>query len=777
MKRLAPALPMRMIGLVTFSALCFAASLLATPDFQPVFKPSLDIGPAAGAIKIDGRLDEDAWKSASHVTNFVERQPGDNTQPPVRTDVFITYDGDRLYVAFVCHDDPAGIRASMSQRDQWSGDDFVGLLLDTYGEAAWAYEFFANPYGVQMDQLWTATMGTEDIGFDVIWESAGQITDSGYTVEMAIPFSSLRFPNQDSQTWRVEFWRSRPRETSASYTWSANNRAEQCWPCQWGTVTGIKNVHPGKGLEILPSIVAHQSSDLADYSSANAPFVHHDARGEVSLGTKYAITSDITAEATYNPDFSQIEADAAQIDVNTPTALFYPERRPFFQEGSDIFATLFNSFYTRTINAPKFAAKMTDRHGGTRIGAVFGYDENSTYLIPLDARSFVFPVGNSTAAVLRAARQFGNNSMIGGIITDRRYEHSGSGTVASVDGDLRLSQAFRLRGQYIVTHTAEPTVGPTFAGKTFDQGKHTLAFDGESYYGDALIFRLDQRTRYWIWFLGYNQIAPTYRTETGFDPVANHRTAEIYNAFVIRPAKGLITRISPETYFSRRWDFLTGAHRYDYFSSDVMVQTRFAQSQFQIGYGRNYELWEDESLSSTPLPSQGFDNLWQIFSSWNFQFNQYLGGHIQGTYGRGLVRNAPPARGRETDYSFGLSIKPIDRLTIEPELNYARITNLQDGSRYFNGYITRTRTQFQATKELSLRLIVQYDDFYKSWDLDPLVTYRLSPFSVLYLGSAVNYSQLWYARDSTDPLYPNPFSRWRTTSRQFFMKLQYLFQT
>ncbi|HVP07448.1 MAG TPA: hypothetical protein VMS71_06365, partial [Candidatus Acidoferrum sp.] len=207
------------------------------------------------------------------------------------------------------------------------------------------------------------------------------------------------------------------------------------------------------------------------------------------------------------------------------------------------------------------------------------------------------------------------------------------------------------------------------------------------------------------------------------------------------------------------------------------IQTRLAQSQFQFGYNRNYERWQDESLSQTPLPSRGFGNLWTIFGNWNFQLNQHFGGRFQGTYGRGLVRNPPPAKGRETDYTIALFVKPIDRLTVEPELDYARITNLQDGSRYFNGYITRTRTQFQATKELSMRLIVQYDDFYKSWDIDPLLTYRLSPFSVLYLGSAVNYSQLWYTRDTSDPLYPDPFSRWRTTSRQFFMKLQYLFQT
>ena len=225
-----------------------AAAATASDTFQPVFHPTMEVSNASGAIKIDGNLDDPGWKNAGWSDNFVERSPGDNIKPQVETKVLVTYDRDYLYVAFVAYDDPATIRATMCQRDQFFGDDCVMVLIDTYGDASWAYEFFVNPYGVQKDLLWTNIVG-EDSGYDLIWNSAAKITQSGYQVELAVPFTSIRFPNQDVQTWRMDFWRNHPRESYHQYSWAANDRNEQCWPCKWGTVNGIRDVHPGKGID------------------------------------------------------------------------------------------------------------------------------------------------------------------------------------------------------------------------------------------------------------------------------------------------------------------------------------------------------------------------------------------------------------------------------------------------------------------------------------------------------------------------------------------------
>ncbi|MFC1476094.1 carbohydrate binding family 9 domain-containing protein, partial [Candidatus Zixiibacteriota bacterium] len=193
--------------------------------FTPVYQPELRVTQTSGEIKIDGKLDDSGWLDAARADNFAEHRPGDQTKPPVETVAFITYDEDKLYVSFTCYDDPAAIRASHAERERVFDDDNISLLLDTYGDAAWAYTMNVNPYGVQADALWSPNTG-EDSGFDLIWESAG-----------AIPFAALRFPNREQQTWKIDFYRNHPRETQRAYSWAAYDRNEQCWPCQWGTVT------------------------------------------------------------------------------------------------------------------------------------------------------------------------------------------------------------------------------------------------------------------------------------------------------------------------------------------------------------------------------------------------------------------------------------------------------------------------------------------------------------------------------------------------------------
>ncbi|PWB67720.1 hypothetical protein C3F09_12940 [candidate division GN15 bacterium] len=765
------------VGLVGWLAMTVAAA----DDWTPMFKPNLQIAKSAGAINIDGKLGDSGWRNAAHVDRFHERTPGDNTKPEVQTDVYITYDDDKLYVAFDCKDDPASIRATMSQRDQYSGDDMVSVLLDSYGTGVWAYEFFVNPYGIQRDLLWNS-LGRADVGFDCIWESASQRTADGYTVEMAIPFASIRFPNQPQQAWRMDFWRNRPRDITKQYSWAANDRNEQCFPCQWGTVTGINDVHPGKGLGILPSMVSHQNGELVDNGSPEPAFHNGDPTAELSLGAKYALSSDITAEGTVNPDFSQIESDAAQIDANSTISLYYPERRPFFQEGSDIFFTLFNSFYTRMVWDPKMAAKLTGRHGQTRLGFLAAYDENSPYIVPLDAADYEVNTGKSAVSVFRVAQQFGAGNFLGAMVGDRRYNGGGSGTIVSLDGAWRLNRTYNVAGQYVMTHTTEPKrpdldtlvdsryyidkyiyeLPDSLVGiSRFDQGKHTNFLDGESYYGDAFITRFNRGTRHWYSFLGYNQIAPTYRTQIGYDPVANHRTFEAFTGVSILPKNGPIQNINPQVYYSRRWDFKTGVCRYDQLNTAIDVQTNVAQTHIGLNYQNNYERW-----AGVP-----FDDLYSFGLNLDTRVNDQIGGGIYANRGKGIARRYV-AKGNTTGYGFYLSLKPVDRVTVEPTLDYQRMTRPADGRRYYAGFITRTRVQYQATKALSFRLVVQHNNFYRVWDVDPLLTYRLSPFSVFYLGSSIDYGEVGPTLSNPD----NPL-RWRNTSRQFFMKIQYLFQT
>ena len=741
--------------------LFLSAAVVAQPLITPKFRPHLDISRLSDNFKIDGRLDDNGWKSAAHVRDFFEISPGNNVAPEVRTDACIAYDNDRLLVAFVCHDSPKQLHATMTQRDNISDDDAVALMLDTYGNAAWAYQLYVNPYGIQMDYLWSPLIGP-DASYDLIWESAAQITDSGYQVEKAIPFSSLRFPDADKQTWKINFVRYRPRESRQQLSWAAIDGNERCYPCQWGTSTGISEVHPGKGLAILPAFVGHKSDSLINRYDPYSAFQKNSPRGELSLGMKYAASSDVTMEGAYNPDFSQIESDATQISANSTISLMYPERRPFFQEGSDIFRTLFNSFYSRMIYNPEFTAKLVARPGKTSIGFLAARDENSPYMIPLDQGNYLYDVGKSTINILRGVQRFGDNSQIGIILTDRRFDGGGSGTIYALDGDYRFWKSYNISWQLIGCHTIEPqkTIVPGEIGAiTFDSGRRTVGFDGESYSGTALIANFSRSSRTLDFNLTYSQLTPTYRTQTGYDPVNNHRTIESEISYTFHPMGKVVVSWGPRLYLSRRWDFTNGTRREDNLFASLIGQLRLAQTQIELDYFRATKIYAGKE----------FPGLWSLTLSDNSRLNNVLGFGFNFGYGQDL-EYAYAVKADAINAGAYVSLKPIDRLTFEPNLNFAKMYDKEPiYGTYFSGFITRTRIRYQATKELSFRLIVQYDDFAYSWDVDPLLTYRLSPFSVFYVGSSYNVNNL--------AVNPETSALWKLASRQYFMKIQYMIQS
>ncbi len=741
-----------------FFACVFSSIIaLAEDDFKPLFKPSLTITKATGPITIDGYLDDPGWKDAARIDNFVERFPGDNTKPEVTTTMMITYDENNLYVAFNCLDDPKKLRATLCQRDQYSGDDWVGLLIDTYGEGSWAYEFRANPYGIQNDVLWTK-IGGENEGFDLVWESIGKITATGYQVEFAIPFSSMRFPNKEIQTWRMDFWRTRPRESYIQYSWAANDRNEQCWPCQWGTVAGIRGVRPGQGIEILPSLVGSQSGSLIS-DTTGLHFKNNKSKTDLSIGAKYSISSDVTAEASYNPDFSQVESDAAQIDVNTTFALMYPEKRPFFQEGADLFRTLFNSFYTRTINDPRYAAKLTARRDGMNLAFLSAYDEKTPYIIPREESSILFNSGKSLVNVLRGLKTYGNNSQIGFILNDRRFEQDGSNTVFALDHDIRLTNNYSIDGQYIVTHTREGKTSsrnPDFEGIIFGNGKHSAIFNGESFWGSASVTELKRNSRHSSFRVGYTQVSPAYRTETGYDPLINYRDLYSYYGYAIYPKAGLFTQFTPELNGEMRWTY-NGDKTREYGVVGFESNLRLLQTYWSVNYKYGSEVWNRIK----------FDHLWTVENRLNSSISNQIGYYFNIDYGDDFARYQL-VKMRYLSINAGLTLKPINSLVIEPDYSYYGGRELVTRARLFDGYIVRVRTQFQIARELSLRLVVQYNKFSKDWQVDPLITYRLSSFSLFYIGSSHNYIDM--------PNSINNQNEWKLNQRQFFLKLQYLFQ-
>lgn len=738
--------------------LCAIGSVAAADEsYAPVYHPELKISRAAGPIKIDGDLGDPGWRGAATASHFFEHNPGNQTKPAVDTEAFITYDDKYLYVGFVCHDKPGEVRASFCERDKIFSDDIVFLCLDTYGEATHAYEIAVNPYGIPGDLLFSPAYG-EDETYDMIYQSASRITDQGWVAELAVPFSSLRFPNRPEQTWRVDFWRNRPRESQYQYSWAAYDRNEDCWPCQWGTVTGITGIKPSKGFELLPAVVAHESGSLGDGGNLE----NGDIKGEVGLGVAYDVSSEFKAEATVNPDFSQVESDVAQIDVNSTFALFYPEKRPFFQEGSDLFNTYFTPIYTRSINDPLVAGKMTWRTGSNSLAFLSGRDEHSVIILPFEERSEFVENGKSFSNVLRFKRDLGNQSHLGLVATDRRFDDGGSGTLAGLDGQIRLSKSNSFRFQVLATHTMEVNnlalvPDSSFNVSRFDGGKYTAGLDGESYWGHAFIVGLNRNTSNYGISGHYFELSPTFRADNGFEPQNDQRVGSLEASYIKHYDKSLfLDYITAYGEADRKWNF-DGVKKDEWVDLNLEVKSRAAQTGTHVMYMASDELFHGVK----------FNGIWAAHACFNTRPSGALGLSGNVNYGHRIARHEL-VMGKQLDYGLTANIKPVDRLLVSATYNYTRSDDVNSGERLFSQSVFWSRLSLQVSRELSMRFVSQYNDRWRTWDFDPLVTYRINSLTMFYVGSTHNYQDF-------DPSEDGP-QGWTLADRQFFMKLQYLFQ-
>ncbi len=727
---------------------------LADEEYTPVYHPTLVISRTAGEIEIDGELQDPGWRGAAVADNFAEHSPGDQTKPEVNTIVWITYDDDNLYVAWMCYDDPGEVRASFCERDQIFSDDYVILCLDTYGEATLAYELAANPYGIPGDLLFSSARG-EDITYDMIFETAARITEFGWVVEMAIPYTRLRFPGTEQQTWRVDFWRNRPRESRYQYSWAAYDRGEDCWPCQWGTVTGISDIRPGTGLDLLPAVIAHQSGSLDD----EGQFSNDPATSDVSLGVAYDFSSELTAEATINPDFSQVESDAARIDVNTTFALNYPERRPFFQEGSDLFNTYFNAVYTRSIYDPLVAGKVTWRKGSNSAAFLSAKDDNSVIILPFEESSRYVAGGVSFSNILRARHDLGEQSHLGLVATDRRFKGGGAGSLAGIDGKIRFSASNALRFQVMATRTNEvykpALTDSAFNEKRFADGAYNAALDGETFWGHGVYASLNRSAaNYWMGG-DYRERSPTFRADNGFEPSNNNRMGSAWLGGILRFENSrVLENINGQVDAARKWNF-EGIKKDEWINSSFEVRFRAAQTGIHSRFMRSNELFSGVQ----------FVNIWDAHTCFNTQPSAALrfGGYLN--YGHRIARGQV-VLGKEITRGLWADIRPIDRLLVSLSYDNAFSDDLETGTRLFSQSILRTRMALQVSRALSGRLVLQYNDRFDCWDIDPLVTYRINSLSVFYIGSTQEYQHLNLA--------DGPREGWCLASRQYFLKFQYL---
>jgi hypothetical protein len=676
-------------------------------------------------IEVDAVLDEDAWAQALSMDLNYEVRPGENIQPPVRTEVLLAYTDTHFLAAFRAFDpNPSAIRATITDRDGMYGDDWVALILDTFNDQTRTFDFFCNPLGVQGDQI---EVPNGEGAWDAIWDCAGQITSEGYIVEMSIPFSSMRFQQSNGdQIWGFDAVRSYSRDVRHHIGLFARDRNNNCYMCQAVRLVGFEEATPGRNIEIDPTVYGVFTQERNDFP--NGQFSERAKELEPGVTARWGVTPSLTLNATINPDFSNVEADVAQLDINTQFALYYPERRPFFLEGASFFNTPFRAVHTRTLADPIWGTKLTGKEGANAIGFYSVHDDLTNVVFPgVEGSSRTSLPQKSVGSVLRYRRDLGRSSNVGALITDREGGDYFN-RVGGFDGLFKLTLTDQIRFQVLGSHTSYPTAVAE------DYAQPNGGFSGGAY-----DFFYLHGTSAHDWYVGYKQVDRDFRSDLGFIPQAGYRSAEV------------------------GW-----GHTWNGDGSKWW-------NMFNFGSGLDGE-WD---LDGNPLER-----------SYSFWFN-YAGltqtfFDLNGTYGRqhynGLEFNNRSLRadfgirpsgsvffminasyGDRIDYS---NSRPGTRWLVEPEaeLKLGRHLTLGlghtlerlrvDEGRLYSANISQARIMYSFSRRMFVRTILQYVKYDRNTDIytfeiDPestslfsqfLFSYKINPQTVFYLGYSDNYN-------------------------------------
>jgi hypothetical protein len=734
--------------LLSLGLLVPAAASAADAGGRPVYSARR----LATPIVVDGRLDDAAWGEPTFELAY-ETRPGDNIPPQVRTLGWVAFDDESFYFAFRCFDpDPASIRARYADRDRATEDDFVGVVLDTFDDERRAFEFFLNPLGVQMDFIQNDVTRNEDSSWDAIWLSAGRLTAEGYEVEAAIPLSSLRFPKAGAASgrWGIDAVRIRPRTSTERIGLVPQERGRNCYLCQEAKLDGLSGIEPGRDIELDPTAISYQTNARRPFPTG--PFETVDESTEAGLTARWGITPDLTLQGAVNPDFSQIEADVAQLDVNSQFALFYPEKRPFFLEGADYFETEIGAVYTRNVADPAWGAKLTGKQSGNAVGLVLASDETTNLLLPSSLGSRVTTIHDENFSMIgRYRRDVGQNSTLGGLYTGREGEDYWS-RLAGLDGQFRLSGSQTITVEALYSRTQYPEA---FAAE-WSQPAGTLS-------GHGLTAEYDYSVATWRGFAAYRDYADDFRADLGFVPRVGYRHLEIGA--------------------QRIWEG-DGKHWYTHMEAGGNVEE--IEDTDGTVLEREVELFwfaDGPLQSNLHVVTGGGKETFQglevhdrfIFAAAEFQPTSWLFLHGEASYKHDQIDYANVRPGDRGTFGPGLRLDIGRHMKLTVDDRYERLD--VDGGRLYAANLVEVRATYQFNPRMFVRVVGQYfaidrDPSLYTFDVPAaeenqfnqlLFSYKLNPQTVLFAG----YSDTALGADSLD------LTR---ASKTLFLKVGYAFR-
>ena len=713
------------LGWLLFIAAALTGFAAGDEKLKPLQPFRADIPPV-----IDGVLDDPVWAQAPSETGFKTWRPDFGKDMQEKTVVYYAYDRENLYFAYRCYDsEPSKIKASITARDTIVRDDWVCLNLDTFNDQQSLYALYVNPLGIQGDSRFEG--GQEDYTIDVVWYSAGRIDDEGYSVEVRIPFKSIRYRSREPVEMGIIFERSisrlseggtyPPLDPARGFDFLTQTRPLHFFDIKHYTL-----------FEILPAYT-YGKTNLIERGSLEP----QRARSELSLTGKYGLTSQLILDGTVNPDFSQVESDAGQVDFNLRYALFYPEKRPFFLEGREKFTLaateegnpLMSVVHTRTIVAPLLAFKLNGKLGPREtIAAIYAMDE--------------LPAGSSEdyahVTIARYKHALSGDSFVGGVLTGR-FEGSHYNIVAGSDGYIRINPSSYFGYQALASQTKQADASGEIEG-------HALNF---LYY---------YNTRNHLFEVTFQDLGKDFASETGY--LTRNGLTRLKLGFVpmIYPKSRTFLRIDPIFHTINIRDKFSGLFEtYDTFDLRLIMP----RNTTLIAGGR----YQTEVYLGERFGRSGFRLIGQS------QITKQVRLETRYVYGEKIRYVEDPYQGRGSDATFEVTFLPSENLHFGLDLAYSDFFRSADGAKEYDYTIIRSLNIYQVNKYLFFRAIVEYNSFYKRMMTDLLASFTYIPGTVVHLGYGSLYEKLaWRDEEYV------PSERFLETKRGFFFKVSYLWR-
>ena len=693
--------------------------------------PRVERGPV-----VDGALDDSVWAVAAVLDSFTQTEPVEGPRDTTGTRCLVLYDDRHLYVGFRCPDLPANVRAPFVPREDISTSDFVLVGIDGYHDRRRMAYFFATPRGVQGDGMKVEGQDDDD-AVDFLYASEGRVTERGYEIEIAIPFRSLRFPRRNPLTVGFNAARSVP-GTGQLFSWAPISSDSGPVVAQIGVLEGIEGIRPGRNLQLIPTLTGIRRGERG---ATGLDYDDPDTRAGATI--KYGLTSGLTADLAVTPDFSQVEADASVVDVNERFAIFYPEQRPFFLEGGEIFRTPIRAVYTRRIADPLYGLKLTGKQGGTSIGVLHASDRSGGDPVEtLPDRVNPYLGHDADVPIVRVRQDVFANGTVGFLAGSREQLETYS-RLAGLDGRMVIRDKWVVLGQGLLSRARDRDYRGAIGALTPEED---AALDpalreqtGQTRDGSAWTASLSRESRALDVGVNVTDISPYFSADMGFIP----RTDQIKMGMNVTPMfygseDSWFQVLVPEVSYSRTHRH-GAAHHVGARTDDALaVETQLTlppSTNVGAGYYRAYTLHE-----GLAFPSQDRVAAWAE----TFRFARIQLGALASYGGDVVFEEAVPGKSLRWDAWADLRFTP--QLAASVSVRGLTLDRSETDARYVSAAIPRLKLTYQHNRELSFRAIGEVD---AQWRYDPagvrmpsetvvstdfLATYLLRPETVVYVG-------------------------------------------